>query len=61
MGDPVVDIATLVHASDAWRVWRASQVRTNDLEMIAREIPLLEKRLAELRLAAMQGLDDRGL
>ncbi len=60
VGDPVVDIANLLRASDEWRAWRVSQVRTDDLEMIAREIPFLERRLAALRQAAIEGLEKRG-
>lgn len=60
VGDPVVDIANLLRASDEWRAWRVSQVRTDDLEMIAREIPFLERRLAALRQAAIEGLENRG-
>lgn len=60
VGDPVVDVANLLQASDEWRAWRVGQVRTEDLEMIVREVPYLEGRLVALRQAAIEGLQNRG-
>ena len=60
VGDPVVDITNLLRASDEWRAWRVSQVRTEDLEMIVREVPYLEGRLVALRQASVEGLENRG-
>jgi hypothetical protein len=58
-GDPTSDVQAIAAASDSWRSWRPEQVRTATLEDLLREIPLLSRRLDDLREASLRALDTR--